>query len=93
MADYIDRNAMLEQIERRERMMSGDKTISVDALKQFVLNRPAEDVVRVVRCKDCICADADPRRENRWWCRAHMGIVYEDEFCSRAERKEENKNE
>lgn len=35
MADYIDREAMLEQIERRERVMIGKKVkvISTDALK------------------------------------------------------------
>ena len=51
MPDYIDREAMLEQIERRERVMIGKKVkvISTDALKQFVLNRPAADVAPVVR--------------------------------------------
>ena len=53
MAEYIEREAILREIERRERLMVGDKTISVDALKRFLLNRPTADVVPVVRCKDC----------------------------------------
>ena len=53
MAEYIELEATLREIERRERLMVGDKTISVDALKRFLLNRPAADVVEVVRCKDC----------------------------------------
>ena len=53
MAEYIEREAILREIERRERLMVGDKTISVDALKRFILNRPAADVEPVTRCKDC----------------------------------------
>ena len=48
MAKYIDMEAALLEIERRERLMVGDKTISVDALKRFLLNRPAADVAPVV---------------------------------------------
>ena len=66
MAKYIDLEAALREIERRERLMVGDKTITVDALKRFLLNRPAADVAPVVHgrwvptkapfmneCKDC----------------------------------------
>ena len=48
MAEYIEREAILREIERRERLMVGDKTISVDALKRFILNRPVADVAPVV---------------------------------------------
>ena len=51
MAKYIDIEAALLEIERRERLMVGDKTISVDALKRFLLNRPAADVAPVVHEK------------------------------------------
>ena len=51
MAEYIEREALLREIERRERLMVGDKTISVDALKRFLLNRPAADVAPVVRTR------------------------------------------
>ena len=60
MAEYIEREALLREIERRERLMVGDKTISVDALKRFILNRPAADVAPGVhgrwvdgRCSNC----------------------------------------
>lgn len=53
MPEYINRDEMLRQIERREQYMVGDKTISVDVLKNFVKNRPAADVEQIVRCKDC----------------------------------------
>ena len=48
MAEYVEREVALREIERRERLMVGDKTISVDALKRFLLNRPAADVAPVV---------------------------------------------
>lgn len=53
MAEYIDRDAALSEIERREALMVGDKRVSVDAMKSFIKNRPAVDVAPVVRCKDC----------------------------------------
>ena len=53
MAECVDREAMLREIERRERFMVGDKAISVDALKRFIENRPTVDAVVITRCKDC----------------------------------------
>ena len=53
MAEYIEREAALREIERREARMVGDKRVSVDAMKSFIKNRPAADVAPVVRCKDC----------------------------------------
>ena len=47
MAEYIDREAILSEIERREALMVGDKRISVDAMKHFIKNRPAADVAAV----------------------------------------------
>lgn len=48
MADYIDRDAALIEIERREELMVGDKRISVDAVKSFIKNRPSVDVAPIV---------------------------------------------
>ena len=48
MTNYIDREAMLEQITRRESLMVGDKMISIDALREFIMNRPAADVKEIM---------------------------------------------
>ena len=53
MAEYIDRDAALREIERREALMVGDKRVSVDAMKSFIKNRPDADVAPVVRCRNC----------------------------------------
>lgn len=57
MAEYIEREALLREIERRDRLMVGDKTISVGALKRFILNRPSADVAPV-RHRHCPYCDA-----------------------------------
>jgi hypothetical protein len=48
MTEYIEREAALREIERRETFMVGDKYISVDSMKTFIKNRPAADVAPVV---------------------------------------------
>ena len=47
MANYINREAMLEQIARRESLMVSNKMISIDALREFIMNRPVADVEEV----------------------------------------------
>ena len=47
MAEYIEREAILREIERRESLMVGDKLVSVDAMKSFIKNRPVADVALV----------------------------------------------
>lgn len=47
MAEYIDRDAALREIERREARMVGDKRVSFAAMKSFIKNRPATDVAPV----------------------------------------------
>ena len=48
MAEYIEREAILREIERRESLMVGDNLVSVDAMKSFIKNRPAADVAPVL---------------------------------------------
>lgn len=47
MANYINREAMLEQIAKREPLMVDNKMISIDALRTFIINRPIADVEEV----------------------------------------------
>lgn len=48
MAEYIEREAALKEIERREAFAVGDKLVSIGAIKSFIKNRPAVDVAPVV---------------------------------------------
>ena len=70
MDGYIEREATLREIERRESLMVGDKTISVDALKRFLLNRPAADVA--------------PVRHGRW-LPFHSTAAGDIQYCSACE--------
>ena len=88
MAKYIELEVALREIERRERLMVGDKTISVDALKRFLLNRPAADVTPVVRCKDCKHCDPENYHCDHAMSTAAPLRRKPDDFCSYGERKE-----
>ena len=65
MADYIERDAALREIERREARMVGDKRVSVAAMKSFIKNRPAADVAPVVHGRWILEAH-DERVNYRW---------------------------
>lgn len=89
MAEYIDREAMLEQITRRESLMVGDKMISVDALREFIMNRPVADVIPVIRCKDC-AKDGLTTCPMCWIEKHILQFINHDPnfYCGAAERRE-----
>lgn len=59
---------------------------------------PTIDAVPVVRCKDCIFMgklppNARKYREDAGWCMSHGHVVLPTDFCSDAERIEEDDDE
>ena len=44
MAEYIDKKAMLREIAKREVKMVGDRRIGIDALREFINNRPTIEI-------------------------------------------------
>lgn len=101
MAEYIERDAALREIERREALMVGDKRVSVDAMKSFIKNRPAADVAPVVRCRDCkhfqhygrTSLFIDGKHVKAGWCTRRFLYDEEyrmlpDDFCSCGRRRE-----
>lgn len=42
--DLISRSAAIEAVERREKLMIGEKRVGVEHIKTFLQNRPAADV-------------------------------------------------
>ena len=89
MTEYIDREAMLEQIARREPLMVGDKMISIDALREFIMNRPVVDVEHVIRCKDC-AKDGLTTCPMCWREKHILQFINHDPnfYCGAAERRE-----
>ena len=70
MTEYINREAALHEIERREVLMVGDQRISVDAMKSFIKNRPTADVAPVVHGR---------------WVHEHISEGYAWVMCSECE--------
>ena len=99
MDEYIDRKAMLEQIARRESLMADNKMISIDALRAFIMNRPVADVdaVPVIRCKDCKWYERDKLKggfcrnpdASMWSPGLPIDELKPDDYCSRAQRRED----
>lgn len=100
MAEYIEREAFLKDIEERYclpckeagRDHNGCKCRAcwVDDMRGDVIDAPAADVAPVVRCKDCKYwqdnNDGYPHEECRW---GHGETPDADDFCSYGERREE----
>jgi hypothetical protein len=78
MKEYIDRGALLKELERFPHLqMAGG----------IVRSMPKEDVVEVVRCKDCkhlMFSDCYGECS-----KAYLGIVSPNDYCSNGERKEQ----
>ena len=93
MAEYIDRDAALREIERREARMVGDKRVSVAAMKSFIKNRPAADVAPVVYCREC--KRSGLTEFGKRYCSEPMGAfegcipVEDDSFCSGGKKRED----
>ena len=77
----------------------GELLIPLSAVRAAIAAAPSEDVVEVVRCKDCEYwqeESYDTITENRWGvCRQPLGDyryseVYENDFCSYGERRTQN---
>lgn len=96
MAEYIEREALVERWKRRLKYMVADEDgeypinfkIVVDALER----EPAADVVEVVRCRDCKYISAPTERGNFLCGRKMLGLVRPDDFCSFGERMDGDSN-
>ena len=85
MADYIDREALIERLTRN--LNACNPGTFSERCYQDAINTvtffPAADVALVVRCKDCEFVEACSIREA-------MECTDENGFCWRAERRCEN---
>lgn len=83
MSRYIDVDVLLLKID-----LHGTNKFGMldEDIYEFIRSIPIADAAEVLRCKDCkfFC------RENRCYCEEFGGIVTEEDFCSRGERKDEN---
>lgn len=88
MAEYIDREALLDRLKFKRdtsNHMDGRKRCGLDSAISQVRKAPTADVVEVVRCKDCRYKH-DMICYNCRYCRKHTTIIYDDDYCSYAEK-------
>lgn len=48
MAKYINLDDMLEQFDKRASKLVGDRRVSVEAMREFICNRPTSNVKEIV---------------------------------------------
>ena len=88
MADYIDREKLLSDIEKYH--------LSDGKFQHWVEIQHAVDVEHVIRCRDCKYSrelnHEDPKErqfiEGCVWCMNWEYGVFPDDYCSSAKRKE-----
>ena len=69
-----------------EYIVREDAVSALDVAERYLRNRPAADVVEVVRCKDCKHSELTPD-ELSYWCDKHEHcLLKDDDFCSYGER-------
>ncbi len=86
MAEYIEREAVIDLITRRYE--------NPEICTQEINSIPAADVAPVVRCKDCVHWDDDPDTYGADYgpkgkCMKSFETMCADDFCSYGERKED----
>ena len=88
MAEYIDREKLLSDIEKYH--------LSDGKFQHWVEIQPTVDVEHVIRCKDCHYSRElnreDPKErqfiEGCVWCMNWEYGVFPDDYCSNAKKKE-----
>lgn len=102
MAEYIEREKLLEELEKAPAYFdSGDTRYGIEIAIDQTKKQPTVDVVKVVRCKDCINfseyherykpkvenADGDCFYRLIHSCDKQFCEVKYDDYCSYGERK------
>ena len=54
MAEYVNLDDMLEQFDKRASKLVDDRRVSIEAMREFICNRPRTNVKEIVYAH-CIC--------------------------------------
>ena len=94
MAEYIDREALFEEVKSLSVFLGGDNVFnktSKESVLEMIDKQPTADVVEVVRCKDCrYCTPYEAANGlifGKCDIAHHSGFMLDD-YCSYGERKE-----
>lgn len=83
---YIDRNKIDLRIPSFMDT-DGEILIPLSAVRRAIAMTPTEDVVKVVRCKDCKHIYHNPNL-GTYRCPRFLTVVDKNDFCSYGERKD-----
>ena len=87
MADYIDRQEVLDAIQNVCK-----RTCTIARIMQKSINElPSADVQPVVRCKGCKYFESTDPYEG--WCHTWSDMTVDDGYCSYGERKDGEQND
>ena len=100
MSKYIDAEALRAAvIAYHDSLKPQSLGILADVVIHDVLDlideAPTADVVKVVRCRDCVCMGKRPPlpegyREDCGWCMLHGRVVLPEDYCSNGERMDDD---
>ena len=93
MPRYIDADALIEKIQETVCTKCGDiydgikcKSCEIDDTLNFLQDAPTADVVKVVRCKDCVyymeTEGYEYKGRNARHCFWYNRLVREKDYCS-----------
>ena len=83
MSEYIEREALIEEIKERNRNTCNG-SMSCLQMKRMVDKVPAADAVPVVHCRHC----RSYNKPRLGWCSVHLDREGPDDFCGYGERKD-----
>ena len=89
MTKYVDREKVKEMFNRYFHNLQGSEAqILVCDMKQAFLELPTADLVRIVRCKDCIHRDPEDKKcDCSFQAKGGIFPMGDDDFCSYGERR------
>ncbi|MDD7293404.1 MAG: hypothetical protein PUG83_07895 [Clostridiaceae bacterium] len=81
MSEYIEREALMRNLKH----FAPEQLTPL--IKSLIQKQPAEDVVEVVRCKDCKNYDNQFSVDNCGWCDEFNCGTSDEKFCSYGKRE------
>ena len=69
MAEYVNLDDMLEQFDKRASKLVGDRRVSVESMREFIVNRPRANVKEIIYA--------------HWICKPDCGVT-ECSHCHRS---------
>lgn len=93
MAEHIEREKAIGFVKQYTPHIDGETTMQ--CVKTALENVPTADVVKVVRCKDCVIGITNTAKMGAgwYWCKNNQQYHKSDHYCGYGELKEREGND